>query len=144
MGGLGRCSVTNQVRRGQPLKWTMWSLPSSLGRALAVASLVSATVMFRLPSRNPICWPPGSYNTRQALNNAHYSTSINAHLLGDGWLNGHRYDSCKDAAVESSGKLRWFVRSEHQSHSVSRLDRTATELVQHVVGHLLRTHSKLV
>ena len=39
----------------------MWSLPSSLGSALAVASLVRATVTPRLPSRNPTCCPPGSW-----------------------------------------------------------------------------------
>ena len=39
----------------------MWSLPSSLGRPLAVASLVRATLTPRLPRRNPTCWPPGSW-----------------------------------------------------------------------------------
>ena len=61
------------------------------------------------------------------------------HVLSDGRLDGNGDDSCKDAAVESGGKLNCLIGSEHKRHTVPRLHHSApAQLVEHVVRHLLR------
>lgn len=60
LGVLAKCSVTNQCSFGQPLNATT-SPAAVFGSPFRQASEVSATWMPQLPSRNPICCDPASY-----------------------------------------------------------------------------------
>lgn len=48
------------------------------------------------------------------------------HLSGEWWFNGYWDDCCKDTAIKSTDKLGSLIWSEHQSHSVTRLDQLTT------------------